>query len=377
MDVANFPVAAIIPYRVFPAQMGGQKGIALFYQHLSSYLQISMVCTSDTSLPEGFPAKGYPILGTGIERYTHPGLVKKIARVIKNSGAKVLIIEHPYLGWLARILKKRLGISVIVHSHNIEYLRFKSVGKWWWPFMRIYEKQIHRMADMSFFVTDEDRAHAITHFQLNPNACATITYGLERAEPPKAHERKHATDILRSKHQIPENHRILLFNGTLCYKPNLDALHFILNEINPILLKQNSPYTIIICGKDLPKEMHDLSDYKDKNIIYAGFVDDIELYYLGAQIFLNPIIEGGGIKTKLVEALGYNLCVISTKSGAIGVSTETTAHKMVVVDDKDWITFVNALEYVDIEEEIPQAFFNRFYWGNIAKKAAECITKQA
>jgi hypothetical protein len=64
--------------------------------------------------------------------------------------------------------------------------------------------------------------------------------------------------------------------------------------------------------------MNELKNYADQNIIYAGFVDDISIYFKGADVFINPVSYGGGIKTKLVEALGYNLNAVSTSNGAIG-----------------------------------------------------------
>ncbi len=127
-------------------------------------------------------------------------------------------------------------------------------------------------------------------------------------------------------HAIQETEKLLLFNGTLGYKPNLDALDTILEKINPLLLDATGfAYKIIICGNKLPSSYAGLVDYQEKNIVYAGFVDDINLYFKGCDIFINPVIDGGGIKTKIVEALGYDLSVISTKSGAIGIPEEVTA----------------------------------------------------
>ena len=64
--------------------------------------------------------------------------------------------------------------------------------------------------------------------------------------------------------------------------------------------------------KQLEESYNELKDYADKNIIYAGFVDDITLFYKAADMLINPVIDGGGIKTKLVEALGYNMNVVTT-----------------------------------------------------------------
>ena len=53
-----------------------------------------------------------------------------------------MICEHPYFAWLAFAVRKRTGINVIIHTHNIEYQRFRSTGKWWWPILKVYEKSV-------------------------------------------------------------------------------------------------------------------------------------------------------------------------------------------------------------------------------------------
>ena len=116
-----------------------------------------------------------------------------------------------------------------------------------------------------------------------------------------------------------------------------------------------------------------MQSYQSQNIIYAGFVDDISTYYLAADIFINPVIDGGGIKTKIVEALGYNVSLVTTKSGATGISKEITENKMIVVDDNNWDEFTTAILSISILKDIPESFFKHFYWGNIAEKAVVAI----
>ena len=120
--------------------------------------------------------------------------------------------------------------------------------------------------------------------------------------------------------------------------------------------------------------MNELKAYADKNIIYAGFVDDITLYFKGADIFINPVTDGGGIKTKLVEALGYNLNAVSTINGATGVDENMCNGKLLTTEDDDWESFsVKMREAVFVGQSIKDDFFNHFYWDNIAKKAAEIV----
>ena len=369
-------VLSLVSYKFLPPDMGGQKGIAYFNRYLSKKIDLVCVTTQENTNieTEGYPVKN--ILSNSGLRYINPFYFFTLSRIIREDKITHLIIEHPYYGWMGILLKWFCKIKLIVHSHNIEGLRFKSTGKWWWGILWHYEKFTHRNADLNFFIHDNDRNYAIENFKLVPEKCITITYGFEHSSVPSADERTAARKLICNTYNIPSSEKILLFNGTLGYKPNLDAVDIILEKINPILLAdKNFKYKIIICGNKLPADYKGLIDYKEKNIIYAGFVDDIKLYFKGTDIFINPVIDGGGIKTKLVEALGYNLSVISSRSGAIGIFAEATGGKLKVVDDGDWSAFVQQVILLYTDITTAPGFFDHFYWGNIANRAAAALTK--
>lgn len=353
--------------------MGGQKAIALFYRYLSNIAPITVIGTSDNDT-EPEPFAFLPLLDSSITRYIDPWLFFRVKKAIRQHGFTHLILEHPYYAWLGWLLKKSTGITLVVRSHNIESVRFKSIRKWWWKILWSYEKFIHRSADMSFFITDEDKTFAIKNFNLDPLKCLTVTYGFEMNTPPSAAEKKICRLLLEKKYSITSNTKILLFNGTLSYKPNADALDNIIHKISPSLLRSGFDHIIIICGRDLPGRFNELQGLP--NIRYAGFVDDIIPYFKGADIFINPVTGGGGIKTKLVEAIGYGLSGVSAKSGAMGIPAQLTRDKMMIVADDDWNAFSAAISALDITAVTSQEFFEYFYWGNIAEKALDELKKK-
>jgi polysaccharide biosynthesis protein PslH len=101
------------------------------------------------------------------------------------------------------------------------------------------------------------------------------------------------------------------------------------------------------------------------------------LYFKGCDVFLNPVIEGGGIKTKLVEALGNGMNVVTTTDGAIGVDESICRNKLTICQNNDWSYFAKAvLSAADLPfTETPIEFYNHFYWGKIAEKANNCLLK--
>ena len=370
-------ILSLVPYKFLPPDMGGQKGIAFFNRYLSKITNLLCVTTEENNNnhSEGYAIKN--ILSNSKLRYFNPFYFFTVSRIIREEKITHLIIEHPYYGWLGILLKWFCKVKLIVHSHNIESHRFKSMGSWWWGILWHYEKFTHKNANYSFFIQDDDRNYAIENFKLSPQDCTTITYGFELSHAPLAEDKILVRELICKKHNIPVTEKILLFNGTLGYKPNLDALNNILEKINPLLsATENFKYKIIICGNKLPAAYKGLIGYKEVNIIYAGFVDDINLYFKGADIFINPVIEGGGIKTKVVEALGYNLSVISTRSGAIGIPEDITGQKLVIVDNNNWENFANHVLSVKTDAQIPADFFEHFYWGFIAEKALQAIEQE-
>jgi glycosyltransferase involved in cell wall biosynthesis len=367
-------IAALVPYQVYPPKMGGQKGIAFFYRYLGELLPVTIITTKNNVPEAGSKHVLIPALSNSRSRYINPLLFFKLRSILKKNRITHLILEHPYYGWLGVLLKWFAGVKLVIHSHNIEANRFKSMGKWWWGILWNYEKFTHKRANMNFFIQDDDREFAIRRFGLDPAKCMVITYGFEMEKAPSAEERAAAREILCKTYAIDPAEKILLFNGTLDYKPNREALDLILEKINLVLsAKQDFKYRIIICGNKLPASYNNLSAYTGQHITYAGFVDDINLFFKGADIFINPVIEGGGIKTKVVEALGHDLSVISTRSGATGIAPELTARKLQLIDDGDWNGFVQSIISMPAGNSIPKSFFDHFYWANIAKKAASAL----
>ena len=370
-------IALLAPYNVYPARTGGKKFIAFFHQYLAKELPVAFLSVKDNSLPEELQGSFHAISGNSKLRYANPLLFFRMKKFIREKEITDLVLVHPYFGWLAWMLKKATGVKLSILSHNIESIRFKSMGKWWWRLLWQYEKRTHRIIDHNFFVTQEDMDFAIKNYQLSPASCSVITYGTELQIAPSRDEKISAAEKIRALYNILPEEKILLFNGTLDYLPNIEAVKYIVDHINPNLLKTGFRYKIIICGKGLPAEFNELKDQAGSNIIYVGFVEDIDLFFKGADIFLNPVITGGGIKTKLVEALGNGLTSVSSESGAFGVPAGITPGKLSIVKDHSWNAFTEAIISADISAEINTSFFNHFYWGNIAAKAAGILTGRA
>lgn len=363
-------VLSIVSYQFLPAKMGGQKHIALHNSYLSKLVSLSCITTKSNVSTEA-PYLVRAILSNSVFRYINLFYFFIIRRIIQQEKITHIILEHPYWGWLGFLLQRFCNVKLIIHTHNIEANRFKSLNKWWWKILWHYEKCIHQQADYSLFITEEDRNFAIQHYQISKLKSAVSTYGIEIDKLPSLEEKLQAKLYIQTKYSIQANEKILLFNGSLNYTPNLNALDNIVKHINPFLIKDlKNQYKILVCGKGLSESF---TQQEYPNIIFCGMVDDISVYFKAADIFINPVMDGGGIKTKIVEALAYNTTVISTQSGAFGIPETIVNGKLLIVNDSDWDKFSQSILEVEKDLQTPEVFYRHFYWGNIAAKTYQIL----
>ena len=358
----------IIPYKVLPAHVGGQKNIALFCKYLGEGNDLTAISVNDNDIKLAETYRMIPLFNRKRIRYVNPFYVLSIKKIVEQNNIKNVITEHPYMAWMGWYLKKTANVKWFVRSHNIEFERFRTLNKSWYKLLKIYEKWGYKNADTVFFITNEDIDFAVKNNMVKKENTALLPFGVELKEmPPDKPEQK---KTICDQYNIPVDTILLLFNGALDYVPNTDALSFILDEINPLLLKNVSfNYRIIICGRGLPSSFNELKDFAGKNILYTGFVDDVYAYFKAADIFLNPVRSGGGIKTKIIEAMGYGTTVISCVSGAAGVEFSVCGEKIKIVPDNDAAAFVyEILKIKDQQSFTPPQYYEFYHWGNIIKR---------
>jgi polysaccharide biosynthesis protein PslH len=367
-------VLAIAPYPYLPFFSGGQKFIARFFEYLGKETDLTVISVAENDFSLATTYKTIPLLKKSFSRYYDSSLVSKITALVKKEGFDTLICEHPYYAWLAFRIRKRTGIKTIIHTHNIEHQRFRSNGRWWWPVLKIYERWSFKKADAIFFITTEDKNFAIEKWKIEKGKCIDLPFGIDIKNYPD--DKAECREVVCREHNISKEEKILLFNGLLNYKPNLDALKVILDKINPLLLRHVSfRYKIIICGKGLPEELDSLKGYTDKNIIYAGFVDDVETYFKGSDIFLNPVQSGAGVKTKMVEAIAFGTTVVATETGALGIDRSVCGNKLIVTADNDWNGFAGSIiNNADKTTITSSAYYQYYSWENVIKNLIASLT---
>lgn len=365
-------ILSVVWYKVLPPEFGGQKGIALFSKYLAREIPLTMLCSENNEADGTQLFHVVAALPVSKWQFLQPSVWRTILRQQQMAQAKYLLIEHCYYGLAGLWVRRKSMIPLIVHSHNIEYKRFRQLGRWWWPLLYLLERFTHRRADLNLFKTPEDLSVAVAQFGLNPLRCMLVPYGLEQMPMPDAAQKQQAKDEICNRHGINRNHTLLLFNGTLDYEPNADGVTSIVHKLMPLL---PSNVVVLVCGRLLDPSFVYLKDLHAPGFTMVGYVDDIDTYFRAADLFINPVSTGGGVKVKVMEALSYGLPVVSYASGVTGIDDRYTGNLLRVVPDHD--AQAMAAKILDSEPASFDAaiFIRHYHWagiaGNVAKRIRE------
>jgi glycosyltransferase involved in cell wall biosynthesis len=130
----------------------------------------------------------------------------------------------------------------------------------------------------------------------------------------------------------------LLFIGSYNHPPNRRSVEFIITFILPLLAEKQKNFKLNIVGPDTEKfqALIDGSSFKELVVIH-GFKENINTAFQKMDIALFPILDGGGIKTKIIDALASGIPVVTTDKGVAGlknlpencISLGNTSHEIV------------------------------------------------
>ena len=118
---------------------------------------------------------------------------------------------------------------------------------------------------------------------------------------------------------LPLDHiepRSLLFVGNMSRGPNIEAVVYFCEGIFPRVLQAIPDAHLYVVGDDPPSRiMHLSSDH----ITVTGYVQDLQPYYARCQVFVAPLLIGGGIIVKILDALAAGRPVVTTSIGNEGI----------------------------------------------------------
>ena len=127
----------------------------------------------------------------------------------------------------------------------------------------------------------------------------------------------------------------LVYNGSLTYSANYDAMRWFLAEVYLRIKAQRPDVTLTITGSTHSVDLTGLALVDTVRL--TGFVEDVRLPVARAAVCVAPIRQGGGTRLKILEAMALGTSVVATSKAAEGLDVIDGEH-LLLADDPETFT---------------------------------------
>ena len=134
----------------------------------------------------------------------------------------------------------------------------------------------------------------------------------------------------------PGAHR-LTFLGGLHWPPNEQGIRWFADRVWPLLSSAVPDCTLTVIGKAPPAQL------AGPRIEVTGYVDDPTPFLEETAVFIVPLLAGGGMRVKIVDAWLWGLPVVSTTIGAEGITIRPGENVLIADSPEQFAAAVLAL----------------------------------
>lgn len=198
-----------------------------------------------------------------------------------------------------------------------------------WQRLRAFERRALKAANATLCVSDQD---AQSLKALEPSANPHVIYnGIDVASYDPTPNPSSLPLRSRDVPPLGEGRRggVVVFTGKMDFRPNVNAMLWFAEEIWPAVQQAHPAARLLIVGQKPSLRLDPLR--ADPSITLTGQVDDVRPYIAQADVYIAPLLAGGGTRFKLLEAMAMRRAIVTTTLGCEGFDV-TSGREMIVAD---------------------------------------------
>ncbi len=152
----------------------------------------------------------------------------------------------------------------------------------------------------------------------------------------------------------------MVFSGIMNYLPNNNGILYFLDKVLPLILKKIPDAKLFIVGAAPSRT---IVERANEHIVVTGQVEDVRPYIAKAQVYVIPLLVGGGTRLKALEASAMKKPIVSTSVGCEGINLR----------EGDSALFADTPE--QFSEAVIRLFKDEDYRCRLAERAYSLVSK--
>lgn len=260
--------------------------------------------------------RGTPYLSA---KWENAEVRRVLSAQLETEAYDVVYVDHVGMaGYVAQVRRERPSARVVIDAHNVEsdfFLqlseRRRGVVQWLalreWELTRRFEARVLKEADTVVAISEPD---------------AVALSGLCEGRTPVIP----VPQVVRftPRQGRPEGAgQQLCYVGNLTWHPNVRGLDWFCGEVWPQVRAALPGATLVIAGSGLPLDdrgrLQVPAAWQVEGVTTVGFLADLEPLYAASVGAVAPILDGSGVRIKLLESLRAGMPVVTTSAGAAGL----------------------------------------------------------
>ena len=169
----------------------------------------------------------------------------------------------------------------------------------------------------------------------------------------------------------------LIFTGSFQYNVNYEGIKWFLSKVFPKILLKAPETKLTITGDHMNRPV-----IPNMNVTLTGFVEDVHPMIARAWVSLVPILEGGGTRLKILEAMALRTPVVSTRKGAEGLDVQDGVDILIADEPENFAEMVvRLLKEPELHHRLAENAYKlvatKYNWSVVIPRVLNLISEVA
>lgn len=282
-------------------------------------------------------------------RFYSDKFANRLKQILDENNFDIILFEGLFVCPYLDVVKEKSNAKLVLRAHNIE----SDI----WEGLAIQERNLIKKLYLNLL------QKKLLNYEKSivSKMDAIICISHKDADWMQARTEKPITTIpfaiLAPNQKIEIDNKYTVFHiGSMDWQANLDGINWFLSSVFPIINQKKENVILHLAGSSMPNYFKNLAN---DNIIIDGEVENAKAFMQKHNLMIVPLLNGSGIRIKILEGMAIGKTIISTSIGASGIHCQDKKNILIADTAKQFVDKIiwcleNPLESKQIGENAKQ-----------------------